>query len=404
MILAGSDLVLDSGRWTTCIVGKLSPWLQLDSDDPGLRIESEAALRQELQWASHLGVPAVLAPPPSGATGSGPLSSSNYGAHLNQILEASSLLHIWMKAPLSGTAAVADDDGSTSGGDDGNLNSSSSNSGSAPCPLSDRSKRDPWEGWNALRQHAEGHPRLSVALEIGPDLPPPAFVARWAGEPVKAAILPTSVFLTNRAGFPTLSKPHQQLVAFLAQYKVQFLLKGRPRVSGGHGAYLQYLNHICGKLAPAFSPSFMHPGSTPASAYIALTSAAEAAAAGAGASSGPGVIASALESLSERRMDADDWEALSGYLDVLQAPLQPLADNLESQTYETFERDPVKYEQYEAAIASALLDRPQGSTTVIWVVGAGRGPLVRRALSAADSTKRTVRVYAVEKNPNAVIT
>ena len=116
------------------------------------------------------------------------------------------------------------------------------------------------------------------------------------------------------------------------------------------------------------------------------------------------MIASALESLSERRMDADDWEALSGYLDVLQAPLQPLADNLESQTYETFERDPVKYEQYEAAIASALLDRPQGSTTVIWVVGAGRGPLVRRALSAADSTKRTVRVYAVEKNPNAVIT
>ena len=31
-----------------------------------------------------------------------------------------------------------------------------------------------------------------------------------------------------------------------------------------------------------------------------------------------------------------------------QAPLQPLQDNLESQTYEVFEKDPVKYAQYEA--------------------------------------------------------
>ena len=36
-----------------------------------------------------------------------------------------------------------------------------------------------------------------------------------------------------------------------------------------------------------------------------------------------------------------------GYQDYLQAPLQPLMDNLQSATYETFERDPVKYHQYE---------------------------------------------------------
>lgn len=40
--------------------------------------------------------------------------------------------------------------------------------------------------------------------------------------------------------------------------------------------------------------------------------------------------------------------------DYLQAPLQPLADNLESQTYEAFEKDPVKYSQYEKAIVKAL--------------------------------------------------
>ena len=38
------------------------------------------------------------------------------------------------------------------------------------------------------------------------------------------------------------------------------------------------------------------------------------------------------------------------------------------------------------------------------VLGAGRGPLVRRALSAARSTQRKVRFYALEKNRNAIVT
>ena len=38
------------------------------------------------------------------------------------------------------------------------------------------------------------------------------------------------------------------------------------------------------------------------------------------------------------------------------------------------------------------------------VVGAGRGPLVRAAFLAARQSERRLRVYAVEKNPNAVVT
>jgi type II protein arginine methyltransferase len=38
------------------------------------------------------------------------------------------------------------------------------------------------------------------------------------------------------------------------------------------------------------------------------------------------------------------------------------------------------------------------------VVGAGRGPLVRASLNAAKLSDRKVHVYAVEKNPNAVVT
>lgn len=41
---------------------------------------------------------------------------------------------------------------------------------------------------------------------------------------------------------------------------------------------------------------------------------------------------------------------------------------------------------------------------IIMVVGAGRGPLVRAALNASMNTKIQIKVYAVEKNPNAVLT
>jgi protein arginine N-methyltransferase 5 len=94
------------------------------------------------------------------------------------------------------------------------------------------------------------------------------------------------------------------------------------------------------------------------------------------------------------------------YHDYLQAPLQPLQDNLESQTYETFEKDPVKYVRYEDAIFRCLqhkIEAGKQSVAAI-VVGAGRGPLVVAVRSAAARAKVDARIWAVEKNPNAVIT
>jgi len=84
-------------------------------------------------------------------------------------------------------------------------------------------------------------------------------------------------------------------------------------------------------------------------------------------------------------------------------------DNLDSCTYEVFEKDPVKYSEYQRAIYLALIDRVPAEdkdsvTQVVMVVGAGRGPLVNATLNAAQKAQRKVRVYAVEKNPNAVVT
>ena len=51
-------------------------------------------------------------------------------------------------------------------------------------------------------------------------------------------------------------------------------------------------------------------------------------------------------------------------------------------------------------------DAAAGVETLLMVVGAGRGPLVRASLRAADrcDPPRRLRVFAVEKNPNAVVT
>jgi predicted RNA methylase len=41
--------------------------------------------------------------------------------------------------------------------------------------------------------------------------------------------------------------------------------------------------------------------------------------------------------------------------------------------------------------------------SIVAVVGAGRGPLVSRALRAAQASGRAITLFAVEKNPNAYV-
>lgn len=42
--------------WNTLIIGKLSPYIKVDSKNPILRKNSEETLNQELTLASHLGL------------------------------------------------------------------------------------------------------------------------------------------------------------------------------------------------------------------------------------------------------------------------------------------------------------------------------------------------------------
>ena len=51
--MAGSD-------WSSYVVGKLDTSIDVDSKVPHIRKTSEAKLTEELKYASHLGLPAVM--------------------------------------------------------------------------------------------------------------------------------------------------------------------------------------------------------------------------------------------------------------------------------------------------------------------------------------------------------
>ncbi|KAI5061937.1 hypothetical protein GOP47_0022476 [Adiantum capillus-veneris] len=361
---AGSDLVLSPAQWSSHVVGKISPWIDLDSSNEMMRADSEVTLKQELAWATHLSLQACLIPTPT------PLSGGNYARSVNQSLQGLSNMQLWLRIPLV-SPDLQEAEG-TPNEDEVFLRRDL---------VTGRPLSDSWEWWNMFRTLCEHHSHLSVALDIMASLPSASAIRRWLGEPIKAAIVHTSAFLTNKKGYPCLSKRHQYLLSTLFDHSVQIVVSGdslhhldgmdlEPSIasnSNGYGEglvskhplklYLEYLSHLYRKLPPI--------------------------------------------------SDQERFEM--GYRDFLQAPLQPLMENLEAQTYETFEKDTTKYIQYQKAVHAALLDRVSDTdasikTIVLMVVGAGRGPLIRASLEAAKETGRKLRVYAVEKNPNAVVT
>ncbi|KAI5795070.1 PRMT5 arginine-N-methyltransferase-domain-containing protein [Geopyxis carbonaria] len=221
-----------------------------------------------------------------------------------------------------------------------------------------------WDNWNTIRTICKYSSQLQLALQMTPRLPHSSVIQRWFAEPIRIIQFPASCFCPNNKGFPVLTKPHQHLISTYMR------LKPTPYI---------FLSETDVPLTPR-AGSKSPPRHEPLSYLIYLRH---------------------LQKTQPPLSKVDSFG--SGYQDYLQAPLQPLADNLESITYEVFEKDPVKYDQYEKAIQLALEDRQVDTTVVLAVVGAGRGPLVTRALRAAKRSKRTVKVVAVEKNPNAYV-
>jgi protein arginine N-methyltransferase 5 len=380
-----SDKELSPGQWSTSVLGVIQTFPFLSSPDTNASKGSEGcdtlqsvasqcairtaqnALAEELDWATHLGLSAVLLPQLRRTS-----ECLLYSRAINVLLQnALAQLHLWLEVPLvplwsknntnkTKAAATTISSSSPSSDETGiDINMTLPDTTSDVLPGAATS----WETWNRMRCLCDQSPRLHACLVLTSALPSRSELGRWMGEPVKGVIVPTSVFLQNKKGFPVLPARHQEFLVALFDYNVQFVVRpSDPSLSSSALVpYMQYLLHLETRRPPV----------TAEEAYT------------------------------------------REYYDYLQEPLQPLMDNLESATYDTFEKDPIKYAQYEKAVRKAIQSlRPElaekagtaGDPICIMVVGAGRGPLVRASLSAADSLGQPVRVYAVEKNPNAVIT
>lgn len=343
---------------------------------------TENMLYQMVEWACHMNIPAIILPP----VPTDPIRSAPYAQALSSLSAkcSASNVQIWVRVPYSDASLEAFqllhrrcDDVSNMG-----------------CIIVVDSPLEMALGTCGGDGEANMTSSLSQNLSL---------LHRFVGSNTRAISFSTSVFLTNKRGYPTLSKSLQNVFSTLLRRigrTIRVMLEGEPahhlssttddiqaRGQSGCLSYLQYLRHLRGR-----------------------------------------------DEVS-RVLDSDESNMENSYLDHLQNALQPLGDNLEFQVYETFESDPVKYQMYRAAIELALRDGMHlkrfniSSKNVIeitiLVVGAGRGPLVKMCLEAVSKINkylvsdclnneiesniiRTVSqvkplVIAIEKNPSAVL-
>jgi type II protein arginine methyltransferase len=218
---------------------------------------------------------------------------------------------------------------------------------------------------------------------------------RWFSEPVQYFTLGPNAFQSNKNGHPSLTKYHQDMIMTYMRLKITpyFLLCDvGPEIKEIDEAVKASTTEEFPTLAAAAAqqPKKQTQKYVELNRYVSYMRYLEG---------------------QQEPFSYLEQSTLSNFQDWLQSPLQPLSDNLESVTYEVFEGDPVKYNQYEQAIAAALTEwshqrKPVSSSNgavIIAVAGSGRGPLVTRALKASESTGVPVQVWAVEKNPNAYV-
>ncbi|GMR43040.1 hypothetical protein PMAYCL1PPCAC_13235, partial [Pristionchus mayeri] len=240
--------------------------------------------------------------------------------------------------------------------------------------------REIWEIWADFRTMVGNFAgdRLCVGIKLMEDLDDEFVDAqslqRWQAEPVIMFTMETNVFTTNsRTGGADLAPAHTRLLETLWTSETMTAAVRGP-LKDPRGARLQYAQAIRSIIGPLWLK----------------------------------------KKLSKKPNFLDLSEV--HYQDVIQKPLQPLADNLQSGVYNTFEADAPKYKYYGEAVEAAIYDmikkRGKGDI-VLYVLGAGRGPLMSAAMAAEQRVNQVMssggprvrmECVCVEKNENAVVT
>ncbi|KAK7320736.1 hypothetical protein VNO77_30482 [Canavalia gladiata] len=183
-----TDMSMEASLWNNHVAGKISTWIDLDSEDETLRMDSEIVLRREIDLASYLALEACLLPAPKGT------SCANYARCVNHILHSlpkCCTMQLWLRIPLGKT----DDD----------------------------SLVDYWKTWNSFRVLCEHHSRLRIALDNLGIQASDNSLACWYGEPVAAFILHTDSFSSNQNGRLDLSMHLQKLITVFFKHFIQVI-------------------------------------------------------------------------------------------------------------------------------------------------------------------------------------
>ncbi|KAJ6264959.1 hypothetical protein Dda_1113 [Drechslerella dactyloides] len=357
------DENINSGK----VIGVTSSWIQLDSTDPVISSASRQVFHHEIGYAGFCGLMSLLVQGPRDL-------QQNLAAYYQAIVQGLAInayLQINIVLPAYGPS----------------LESDTEIDSQAAEPIMLYDELSSWDIWNGIRTAARYSSRISLALQIEYSIPNTHIQDRWFAEPVRYLILDSQAYVLNAKGFLVLTKHHQNLIQKLSRKLPLYLLANTRHAE--------------------FTPEPENPLDVDFPPLSAL--------APRGARQAP--------TTSRRRDDPQSYRKYlhhllanlpppppldifgAGYQDFLQSPLQPLADNLESMTYEVFEKDPVKYDQYEKAIKLALEDlKNKGVENIcVAVVGAGRGPLVTRCIRAATNASLDIQLFAIEKNPNAYV-
>ncbi|TAQ89351.1 hypothetical protein B7494_g2318 [Chlorociboria aeruginascens] len=403
------DTPLTPGDSLSQIIAYSSPWIDLCSSDPLISNISRQILNIEIAYASFCGVGNIIIPGPRNYSNGSAENDGliQYARAIQEALTIGSYIQIAIHIPMYGPEEAKEMTGDLLPFAKG-YNVSQKAKSNHEIDLFET-----WDAWNLIRSVCKYSSRLSVALGLPRQLPSESLQSRWFAEPLRLLCFTPTTFTKNKGGHPVLSKSHQSLISrYMRLKQPPWLLLSDVGPIPGLNDPLQRTPTADGFPSPSVvadaSRSASPSSPTPAEAEK-LSKYTQKSQPNPKDQAAHLTYIRYLQRHQPARTPIEQFG--QGYQDYLQAPLQPLTDNLESVTYEVFEKDPVKYDWYERAIAEALLDwvklhkptsNPSGAV-VIAVAGSGRGPLVTRSLRASQATGVPVEVWAVEKNPNAYV-
>ncbi|SCM22812.1 protein arginine N-methyltransferase 5, putative [Plasmodium chabaudi adami] len=419
------DKFEDIDIWKENIYGKISEWIDTDNTDEAFSEYSIDALNKQIQWSSYISVKNLIINTPLYN------KCDNYARCINSNIHNYNGVSITLKVPIAQKIKNIE-----------HLNTNFNNNTSKHGDSSNDACENIINGWNIWAKFISycnfDFSNLNVAIEfvnikdininnINLDI--------WKSEPVKLIIIPLDVFfIDSKTGYPYLPKKLKDLLIFFFRKNVDVVLTSHKK--GEHQCRYNPENggiYLEGKRIEADEINMVEKTNNKHKLGKDVK----------GDSEDQNELVDniyylkcCVYYLKRLFMSIENFDTHtlfdSSYWDYLQIPLQPLKDNLSSQVYEIFERDKTKYEKYELAISKYLCDElnkkkynnnPNLSNEennnnsdkskisksgerhfIIFVVGAGRGPLVDCALRALETNKiNKYSIYAIEKNDSAIL-